>query len=234
MAVGSAASMVLGHSWAGTAIASVQPLLGEPGILTLRVADFPPLQSSFGAVRLAFASLGQVSPMLPFIVAKDDSDFFAMTAECTHAGCLIPAFNATKLSTCPCHGSRFGHDGRVVRGPANAPLPRYEVESPEPGVVRVFLPEIDSYEVAIQRVVAPSSPSANRLALRFRSMRNVDYEILGRRTIDAPWEVQAFALTEDGPANQTSVRGTGSELVVHLDGGTPAALFVPSAKVKQV
>lgn len=224
--------MVLGNGWGGTALASVQAAAaGEPGLLSLRVADFPPLQATFGAVRLAFASLGQVSPMPPIIISRDDADFFAVSAECTHQGCLIPAFGAAKNSTCPCHGSRFGHDGRVIRGPANAPLPRYDVLTPEPGVLQVVLPEIASYDVTIQSILGPGT---HRLALRFRSMSNVDYEVRYRRDAGIPWEVMPFAITEGGAADRTSIKGTGSEQVLYVDGNGGSGLFAVAAKVKQV
>jgi nitrite reductase/ring-hydroxylating ferredoxin subunit len=197
----------------------------------LNIADFPPLQANFGAVRLAFASLGQVSPMPPIIVSRDDTDFFAVSAECTHQSCLIPAFAATKTSTCPCHGSRFGHDGRVIRGPANAPLPRYDILTEVPDVLQILLPEIASYHVTIQKVATPGS---TRLALRFRSMTNVDYEVLSRTSPTAPWQVRTFANSETGPSDRTSIKGNGSEQVVYVDSDGTSALFAVSAKVKQV
>jgi len=224
--------MVLGNAWSGTVLASVQTqTVGEPGILRLKIADFPPLQATFGAVRLAFASLRQVSPMQPIIVSRDDTEFFAVSAECTHQGCLIPAFAATKTSTCPCHGSRFGHDGRVIRGPANAPLPRYDVITEVPGVVQILLPEIDSFEVTIQKV---ATPGATRVALGFQAMSNVDYEVLSRALVTAPWEVRSFALTESGSTDRTSVKGTGANQVVYVESEGGSGLFAVSAKVKQV
>jgi Rieske Fe-S protein len=43
---------------------------------------------------------------------------------CTHLGCLL-RFNAAETSwDCPCHGSRFDVDGRVLEGPAVDPLER--------------------------------------------------------------------------------------------------------------
>lgn len=46
----------------------------------------------------------------------------AVSAICTHKGCLV-AFNKAETSwDCPCHGSRFDKDGKVLDGPACLPL----------------------------------------------------------------------------------------------------------------
>lgn len=46
----------------------------------------------------------------------------AVSARCTHLGCIV-AFNEAETAwECPCHGSRFAVDGAVLQGPANRRL----------------------------------------------------------------------------------------------------------------
>jgi glycine/D-amino acid oxidase-like deaminating enzyme/nitrite reductase/ring-hydroxylating ferredoxin subunit len=53
----------------------------------------------------------------------DDGTVRAVSAVCTHLGCLV-AFNpAERTWDCPCHGSRFSTDGAVLEGPAVDDLP---------------------------------------------------------------------------------------------------------------
>jgi cytochrome b6-f complex iron-sulfur subunit len=41
---------------------------------------------------------------------------------CTHLGCTFPWNPMDQQFQCPCHGSRYDPDGKVVRGPAPLPL----------------------------------------------------------------------------------------------------------------
>ena len=51
------------------------------------------------------------------------TSFTAMSMFCTHAGCLTDLTGAQFF--CPCHGSRFDLNGRVVSGPADRPHPTF-------------------------------------------------------------------------------------------------------------
>jgi cytochrome b6-f complex iron-sulfur subunit len=55
----------------------------------------------------------------------DEDGFAVMGAICTHLGCIVSA-NADGFE-CPCHGSKFTREGKVVQGPAPSPLFWYEV-----------------------------------------------------------------------------------------------------------
>jgi Rieske Fe-S protein len=56
-------------------------------------------------------------------VSRDtDGSVHAVSARCTHMGCIVNWNTAEATWDCPCHGSRFGHDGSVLEGPAVAAL----------------------------------------------------------------------------------------------------------------
>jgi cytochrome b6-f complex iron-sulfur subunit len=51
--------------------------------------------------------------------------FFAISSICTHLGCNVKHIG--QGFECPCHGSRFDENGRVVQGPAPQPLAWYAI-----------------------------------------------------------------------------------------------------------
>ncbi|MEU5280950.1 FAD-dependent oxidoreductase [Streptomyces asoensis] len=51
-----------------------------------------------------------------------DGQLHALSARCTHLGCLVAFNRAEQAWECPCHGSRFDVRGQVVQGPATEPL----------------------------------------------------------------------------------------------------------------
>ncbi len=58
------------------------------------------------------------------VAAYRDADgaLHAVSAACTHMGCLVSWNKGERSWDCPCHGSRFSCDGAVLHGPAVAPL----------------------------------------------------------------------------------------------------------------
>src|SRR6202162_630206 len=44
--------------------------------------------------------------------------FFALSAICTHLGCMTAWKPELGIIACPCHGSKFNRDGEKIAGPA--------------------------------------------------------------------------------------------------------------------
>ena len=52
---------------------------------------------------------------------------YALSAVCTHLGCITRFKSDERVIACPCHGSRFDLEGNVIHGPAPRPLPWLDV-----------------------------------------------------------------------------------------------------------
>jgi Rieske Fe-S protein len=91
------------------------------GGITLAIDSSSPL-SAVGAAALMQTSIGD------FLVAHTAQDVFvALTATCTHQTCTVTGFSS-QTYVCPCHGSTFDVNGRVLGGPAPAPLRQYPTQ----------------------------------------------------------------------------------------------------------
>jgi Rieske Fe-S protein len=63
---------------------------------------------------------------------RDNDDcFHLVAAECTHLKCIVAWNNDEKSWDCPCHGSRFTYEGKVINGPANEDLFYHKEPQPE-------------------------------------------------------------------------------------------------------
>lgn len=57
-----------------------------------------------------------------FLLARTaESTFSAIDAVCSHQSCRVTGADGTAY-VCPCHGSRYDRNGRVLNGPATAAL----------------------------------------------------------------------------------------------------------------
>ena len=104
-----------------TACASLATTTVTPvgGRVRLALRDHPSLAGSGGFLKIRPAE----SDRLIYVLALDDGGFAAVSPVCKHRGCIVDVAGA-RLE-CPCHGSMYGRDGRVLRGPTQAPLDRF-------------------------------------------------------------------------------------------------------------
>jgi 3-phenylpropionate/trans-cinnamate dioxygenase ferredoxin reductase component len=61
---------------------------------------------------------------------EKDGELHAVSAVCTHLRCVVEWNGADRTWDCPCHGSRFDYDGRVIKGPAKTDLEQKPVAEP--------------------------------------------------------------------------------------------------------
>ena len=67
-----------------------------------------------------------MDPQTAIYVVRTGEGFFALSAICTHLGCLTAYKPDLGIIACPCHGSKFKRDGEKIEGPAPRPLPWFK------------------------------------------------------------------------------------------------------------
>ena len=87
------------------------------GVISITIDASSPLATT-GTAALVATSSGN------FLVSRAGDAFTALTAVCTHEGCVVSNF-ANSTFECPCHGSQYTTSGAVVKGPATRALAQF-------------------------------------------------------------------------------------------------------------
>jgi nitrite reductase/ring-hydroxylating ferredoxin subunit len=92
------------------------------GALRLALAHYPELTADGGSLKV----LPKGAPDPIYVLALGNRRYAALSPICTHLGCTVEIEEGRLV--CPCHGSNYDREGRVLRGPAERPLGRYRAE----------------------------------------------------------------------------------------------------------
>ena len=104
-------------------------LTSRPSPASATQPDLVPEQGRWVAVaQLADLPAGSArrfsSGSIEGILVNDGAAISALSAVCTHLGCLLSVDSAGKQFTCPCHDATFTFGGRSSGAYENPPLPR--------------------------------------------------------------------------------------------------------------
>jgi glycine/D-amino acid oxidase-like deaminating enzyme/nitrite reductase/ring-hydroxylating ferredoxin subunit len=80
---------------------------------------------SFDEIALGQAAIVSLDGADVAAFRDDDGRVHAVSAVCTHMGCVLGWNGIDRTWDCPCHGSRFTLSGEVLHGPAVMPLERW-------------------------------------------------------------------------------------------------------------
>jgi Rieske Fe-S protein len=103
------------------------------GALRLALVHYPELAAEGGSLKV----IPKGAPDPIYVLALGNRRFAAVSPICTHLGCTVEIEQSRLV--CPCHGSNYDREGRVLRGPAEQPLTRYPVELTTDDVLIVSL-----------------------------------------------------------------------------------------------
>jgi cytochrome b6-f complex iron-sulfur subunit len=108
-----------GLAVSGCASVIAKPVTAIDGRIALRLADHPELAQPNGSA--AIQPQGMSDPL--FVLRNSDGTYSVLSPICTHRGCTVEV--AGDRLECPCHGSMYDRQGKVLQGPAERALTKF-------------------------------------------------------------------------------------------------------------
>lgn len=123
---------------AGGLVSACASLVARPvpvtdGRVRIALAEHPELTRPDGSLKVM--PEGASDPL--YVLRLEDGQFAVISPICTHQGCTVD-IQGPRL-VCPCHGSTYDRQGRVLRGPAERALTRAAVQLSD-GVLVIQVP----------------------------------------------------------------------------------------------
>ena len=78
-------------------------------------------------VERPFVLVNAADEEFPICIYKNNDSYTASLLKCTHRGCELNVGGG--IYSCPCHGSEFSTEGKVLEGPADQDLKTYKIET---------------------------------------------------------------------------------------------------------
>ncbi len=127
-------------------LADISPGADKANLLSLRLADYPVLQGSYGSMRFSLFGDLVVNGVITITRVGLTNGFHAMSAYCTHQGCIVKPYETgdTNAMICDCHGSVYDIEGRVITPAEDGQpdLPRYATSFAN-GMLQVEVPGLN-------------------------------------------------------------------------------------------
>jgi Rieske Fe-S protein len=72
--------------------------------------------------------LAATTRSLAYVKQPKEGEVIAISATCSHLGCIVTWDEEQKIFKCPCHNGRYDAQGRVISGPPPRPLKRHRTK----------------------------------------------------------------------------------------------------------
>jgi cytochrome b6-f complex iron-sulfur subunit len=116
------------------AVGGAQVLIGY---LSPNVLFEPPSRFRAGTPDLYPIDSVTYIPEQQVYILRSQQGLWALSAVCTHLGCITQWKPDANMIACPCHGSKFRRNGTKIEGPAPRPLPRLSLTLTADGELQV-------------------------------------------------------------------------------------------------
>ena len=113
------ACLLAGGVLSACASVAARPVPVASGQIRLALAEHPELGRPEGALKIM--PQGAAAPL--YVLRLHGDTFAVLSPICTHQGCTVD-MQGPRL-VCPCHGSTYDREGKVLRGPAERALTRF-------------------------------------------------------------------------------------------------------------
>jgi nitrite reductase/ring-hydroxylating ferredoxin subunit len=203
-AIGSAVA-VSGQAFQSTLIADISAAANPANILKFNLASYPALLSDFGSIRFNLFGTSIANGIIA-ITRAPGNVFYAMSAYCTHAGCIVDPYDnspGTEAMICYCHNSVYDIRGKLIAGaqfPQND-LPAYNTAL-DGNILSVEIPNLNFKVNSITQV---TNNATKRFQISFPAKAGARYRILFTPNLTSTPTTVLFSNTSGGSTTQAQI-----------------------------